>query len=306
MDMSFNTFFRHLREGCRNVFRNGWMSIASITSIVVSLFVLGVFVLLVFNVNQLADEVDSQVQIKVYLNLDVDQTMRDKISTEIGLMPEISKITFISKEQGLKDFSESLGEDGKALLEGFDKDHNPLPDTLSVEVVEATTVAHVAEKISALNSTHPETPIMKVKYGEGAVEKLFKITRAVRNIGFIFVAGLGLMSMFLISNTIRVTILARRREISIMKLVGATNAFIRWPFFIEGALIGGIGSLTTVGLLFLGYDQLVKAFSGDITLGLVLLPLSDIWLFLSALLLAIGILIGIWGSTVSIRKFLKV
>lgn len=306
MVMSFNTFLRHLREGCRNVFRNGWMSIASITSIVVSLFVLGVFILLVFNVNQLADEVDSQVQIKVYMNLDVDQTMRDKVRTEIGLMPEVSKITFVSKEQGLKDFSDSLGEDGKALLEGFDKDHNPLPDTLNVEVIQATTVAHVADKISALNTTHPETPIMKVKYGEGAVEKLFKITRAVRNIGFIFVAGLAIMSMFLISNTIRVTILARRREISIMKLVGATNYFIRWPFVIEGALIGGIGSLTTVGLLFLGYQQLVNAFSGDITLGLVLLPLTDIWLFLSVLLVAIGLLIGIWGSTVSIRKFLKV
>lgn len=304
--MSFNTFLRHLREGCRNVFRNGWMSIASVTSIVVSLFVLGVFILLVFNVNQLADEVDSQVQIKVYMNLDVDQTMRDKVRTEIGLMPEVSKITFISKEQGLKDFSESLGEDGKALLEGFDKDHNPLPDTLAVEVIEATTVAHVADKISALNTSHPETPIMKVKYGEGAVEKLFKITRAVRNIGFIFVAGLAIMSMFLISNTIRVTILARRREISIMKLVGATNYFIRWPFVIEGALIGGIGSLTTVGLLFLGYQQLVNAFSGDITLGIILLPLSEVWPFLSILLIAIGLLIGIWGSTVSIRKFLKV
>ncbi len=306
MDMSFNTFLRHLREGCKNVFRNGWMSIASITSIVVSLFVLGVFILLVVNVNQLADEVDSQVEIKVYLNLDVNEQMRGKIQTEIGLMPEVSKITFISKEQGLKEFSESLGEDGKALLEGFDKDHNPLPDTLSVEVVEATTVAHVADKVTGLNESHPEKPIMKVKYGEGAVEKLFKITRAVRNIGFIFVIGLGIMSMFLISNTIRVTILARRREIGIMKLVGATNYFIRWPFFIEGALIGGIGSLTTVGLLLFGYDQLFKAFSGDITLGIVLLPLSDIWMYLSVLLLAIGILIGIWGSTVSIRKFLKV
>ncbi|MNP46535.1 Cell division protein FtsX [compost metagenome] len=112
--------------------------------------------------------------------------------------------------------------------------------------------------------------------------------------------------MFLISNTIRVTILARRREISIMKLVGATNYFIRWPFFIEGALIGGLGSLTTIALLFVGYDQLVNAVSWDISLGLILVPLSDIWLLLGTLLLSIGILIGIWGSTVSIRKFLKV
>jgi cell division transport system permease protein len=306
MGMNFNSFLRHLREGCKNVFRNGWMSIASITSIVVSLFILGVFILLVLNVNQLADEVDSKVQISTYLNLDVDQKMRETINTEIGLMPEVSKVTFVSKEQGLKDFSEALGEDGKELLEGFNKDNNPLPDTLLVEVKEATTVVQVADKIEALNKSHPETPIMKVKYGEGAVEKLFAITRAVRNIGFIFVGALGLVSMFLISNTIRVTILARRREISIMKLVGATNAFIRWPFFIEGALIGGIGSLATIGLLFLGYGQLVHAVSWDISLGVVLIPLSEIGLLLSAVLLSIGVLIGIWGSTVSIRKFLKV
>ena len=306
MGMNFNTFLRHLREGCKNVFRNGWMSIASITSIVVSLFVLGVFVLLVLNVNQLADDVDSKVQISAYLNLDVDQKMRETINTEIGLIPEVSKVTFVSKEQGLKEFTERLGEDGKELLSGFDNDNNPLPDTLVVEVVEATTVVQVAEKITALNESHPESPIMKVKYGEGAVEKLFKITRAVRNIGFIFVGVLGVMSMFLISNTIRVTILARRREISIMKLVGATNYFIRWPFFIEGALIGGIGSLATLGLLFVGYGQLVQAISWDVSLGIILIPLSDIWLLLSILMLSIGILIGIWGSTVSIRKFLKV
>ncbi|WP_438348883.1 permease-like cell division protein FtsX [Paenibacillus sp. FA6] len=304
--MNFNTFLRHLREGCKNVFRNGWMSIASITSIVVSLFVLGVFILLVLNVNQLADDVDSKVQISAYLNLDVDQKMRETINTEIGLIPEVSKVTFVSKEQGLKEFTERLGEDGKELLSGFDKDNNPLPDTLVVEVIEATTVVQVAEKITALNESHPESPIMKVKYGEGAVEKLFKITRAVRNIGFIFVGVLGVMSMFLISNTIRVTILARRREISIMKLVGATNYFIRWPFFIEGALIGGIGSLATLGLLFIGYGQLVQAVSWDVSLGITLIPLSDTWLLLSILMLSIGILIGIWGSTVSIRKFLKV
>ena len=305
--MNFNTFLRHLREGCKNVFRNGWMSIASITSIIVSLFVLGVFILLVLNVNQLADEADSQVQISAYLNLNVDQKMRETIQKEIGAMPEVSKIDVILKEQGLKEFSASLGEDGKALLEGFDKDHNPLPDRLKIEVIEPTTVPYVAEKIEALNELHSEQPILKVKFGEGTIETLFKITRAVRNVGFIFVAGLGLMSMFLISNTIRVTILARRREISIMKLVGATNYFIRWPFFIEGALIGFLGSAITIGLLFLGYSQLTGAISGGIAFtGLKLLPLSQIWPLFGGLLLSLGVLIGIWGSTVSIRKFLKV
>lgn len=304
--MSFKTFLRHLREGFKNVFRNGWMSVASITSIVVSLFVLGVFILLVLNVNAIADKADSQVQINVHLALNIDEKLRQTVESEIGSMPEVSKITFVSKEQGLKDFRESMGKDAAELLEGFDQDNNPLPDKLIVEVVEPTTVPFVAEKIDALNQTHAEQPIYKVNYGKGSVETLFKITRAVRNIGFIFVAGLGLMSMFLISNTIRVTILARRKEISIMKLVGATNYFIRWPFFIEGALIGLIGSLITSGVLYAGYSSLVSSVQGDPLLGLALIPFGKIWMLLCSLLVALGMLIGIWGSTVSIRKFLKV
>jgi cell division transport system permease protein len=191
-------------------------------------------------------------------------------------------------------------------LEGFDVDNNPLPDKLLVEVIEPKTVPFVSEKIEALNKTHKEQPIFKVNYGKGSVETLFKVTRAVRNIGFIFVAGLALMSMFLISNTIRVTILARRKEIGIMKLVGATNYFIRWPFFIEGALIGLIGSLVTSGALYIGYTGLVSSVQGDPMLGLQLVPFEDIWIMLCGLLVGLGVLIGVWGSTVSIRKFLKV
>ncbi|WP_339318612.1 permease-like cell division protein FtsX [Paenibacillus sp. FSL R10-2734] len=305
--MSFKTFLRHMREGFKSVFRNGWMSIASIISIVVSLFILGVFILLVLNVNAVADEADSQVQINVHLALNVDQKMRETLQTEIGNMPEVSKITFISKDQGLKDLRADMGKDAAELLEGFDEDNNPLPDTLKVEVVEPTTVAFVAEKIEALNKTYAEQqPIYKVKYGKGSIETLFKITRAVRNIGFIFVAGLALMSMFLISNTIRVTILARRKEIGIMKLVGATNYFIRWPFFIEGALIGLIGSLITSGILYLGYSSLESSIQGDPMLQLQLIPFGDIWMLFFGVLIGLGVLIGVWGSTVSIRRFLKV
>lgn len=306
MVMTFKTFLRHVREGFKSVFRNGWMSVASITSIVVSLFVLGVFILLVLNVNAVADEADSQVQINVHLALDTNQKLRETIQTEIGNMPEVSKIVFISKEQGLKELREDMGEDAAGLLEGFDVDNNPLPDTLQVEVIEPTTVTFVAEKIQALNETHAEQPIYKVNYGKGSIETLFKITRAVRNIGFIFVAGLGLMSMFLISNTIRVTILARRKEIGIMKLVGATNYFIRWPFFIEGAIIGLIGSLVTSAALYIGYSGLEASIAGDPLLGLKLIPFSDIWMQICGLLVGLGVLIGVWGSTVSIRKFLKV
>ncbi|MBE0340565.1 ABC transporter permease [Paenibacillus sp. 28ISP30-2] len=305
--MTFNTFLRHLREGFKNIFRNGWMSVASVTSIVVSLLILGVFIMLVLNVNSLADQADSQVEVNVFLELNVEQNMRETLQKEIAAMPEISKTTFITKAQGLEELRKDLGDSGKELLEGFDKDSNPLPDKIVVEVIEPTTVPFVAEKIEKLNTIHPEKPILKVRYGKGTVETLFTITKLIRNVGFIFVAGLGLMSMFLISNTIRVTILARRREIGIMKLVGATNFFIRWPFFIEGALIGLMGSVITVGILFAGYQRLLTAVQGDIALNMLkLMPLQGVWIQLSALLIILGMLVGIVGSTLSMRKFLKV
>lgn len=304
--MSFKTFLRHLREGFKNVFRNGWMSVASITSIVVSLLVLGVFILLVLNVNSIADRADSQVEINVYLEIGTDQQVREAVQSGIAAMPEVSKIEYVPKEQGLVEFREYMGEEAGEILDTFDKDNNPLPDAFRVQVIEPTTAPFVAEKIQKLNDGYDNKPIYKVKYGEGIVETLFKVTRTVRNIGFIFVAGLALMSMFLISNTIRVTILARRREIGIMKLVGATNAFIRGPFFVEGALIGLLGSLVTLGILYVGYSSLETSLSGDITLGLRLVSFHEHGLLISGLLVGLGVLIGIWGSTVSIRRFLKV
>ncbi|WP_178023397.1 permease-like cell division protein FtsX [uncultured Paenibacillus sp.] len=304
--MTISTFVRHMREGAKSVFRNGWMSVASVTSIIVSLLILGVFTLLVLNVNSFADEADSQVQIKAYLNSNVTEAVRDQIYNDIGSMEEVSKVTLIPKAEGLKDFREKLGEEGKDLLEGYDETTNPIPDTFEVQVIEPTTAPYVASKITALNEKYGEQPIYKVNYGQGTVEKLFKITRAIRNIGFAFVAGLGLMAMFLISNTIRVTILARRREIGIMKLVGATNTFIRWPFFVEGALIGLIGSVITVGVLFFSYNELVSSVKADVTLALQLVPLSEVGMELGGLLIGLGLLIGVWGSTMSIRKFLKV
>lgn len=304
--MTISTLVRHMREGAKSVFRNGWMSVASVTSIIVSLLILGVFTLLVLNVNSFADEADSQVQIKAYLNSDVTEAVRDQIYNDIGSMEEVSKVTLIPKAEGLKDFREKLGEEGKDLLEGYDETTNPIPDTFEVQVIEPTTAPYVASKITALNEKYGEQPIYKVNYGQGTVEKLFKITRAIRNIGFAFVAGLGLMAMFLISNTIRVTILARRREIGIMKLVGATNTFIRWPFFVEGALIGLIGSVITVGVLFFSYNELVSSVKADVTLALQLVPLSEVGMELGGLLIGLGLLIGVWGSTMSIRKFLKV
>lgn len=304
--MKFSTLVRHIREGVKNVFRNGWMSFASIGSIVVSLFVLGVFMLLALNVNQWADQFDSQVQVNVYLESEIGQSKIDELKTRIGNIAEVKQVTFISKEEGLEKLRQDLDEDVKGALDGY-KDSNPLPDAFEVELFDAQQVAYVAKQIEAFNETDADKPILSVKYGQGYVEKLFRITNAVRNVGLVVVAGLAVMAMFLISTTIKMTILARRREIGIMKLVGATNNFIRWPFFIEGIIIGLAGSGITTALLLYGYSELIA--STHYNMGLMMIEVVDMnkvgWL-VGGTLVALGTLIGVWGSVVSVRKHLKV
>ncbi|OWR27553.1 cell division protein FtsX [Saccharibacillus sp. O23] len=302
--MNFNTLLRHLREGTKNVFRNGWMSIASILSIIVSLTLLGVALLLVLNLDRAADVADKQIEISVYLNLNIEQAERDVIEQNIRSMPEVQDITFVSKEEGLETMRKTLGD---AMVKGYEESGtNPLPDLFKVRVIEATTVPFVADKITDLNKTYADKPIYEVDYGKGTAEKLFQWTQTIRVIGLVLVVALGVMAMFLIANTIKVTIIARRREIAIMKLVGATNRFIRWPFFVEGVLVGLTGAGVTLAILLYGYFRVELAAADWSQALFTLLPLQDIWLWFSLLILGLGFLIGAWGSTISIRKFLKV
>ncbi|NGZ76077.1 permease-like cell division protein FtsX [Saccharibacillus alkalitolerans] len=302
--MNFNTLLRHLREGTKDVFRNGWMSVASMLSIVVSLSLLGVALLLVLNLDRAADEVDKQVEISVYLNLDIEQGQREAVEQEIRNMPEVQELTFVSKQEGLEAMRETLGD---AMVKGYEETGtNPLPDMFKVQVIEATTVPFVADKISALNDSNPNEPIYEVDYGKGTAERLFQWTQTIRVVGLLLVVGLGVMAMFLIANTIKVTIIARRREIAIMKLVGATNRFIRWPFFIEGVLVGMTGAALTLAIVLYGYFRVQLAAADWSSALFTLIPLQEIWLWFSILILGLGFLIGAWGSTISIRKFLKV
>lgn len=305
--MRISTFNRHIREGARNVVRNGWMTFASISAISISLFVLGIFLVLALNVNYLASQIESQVEIRVYLEVNTPEATISDVQREIAAIPEVSKLTFVSKEEGLDILREKLGEEGKDLLEGFEGDNNPLNDSYTVEVRDPHLVGQVAQQIELINSGKNPKPIYKVSYGKGTVETLFKITEIVRNIGLVFVLLLAFTAMFLISNTIKITIVARRREIGIMKLVGATNGFIRWPFFIEGGLLGLFGSIIPAAILLWGYAELV--ISTKLQLGLMqikLIPVQELTLIVAGLLLGIGIMIGIWGSILSVRKFLKV
>ncbi|MUT64984.1 permease-like cell division protein FtsX [Paenibacillus sp. NEAU-GSW1] len=305
--MRFSTFLRHIREGFRSILRNGWMTFASMSSMFISLFLLGVFLLLAFNINSVASDFENQVQIRVYLQTSVDQAKREELQNKIGKLTEVSKVTFVSKEEGLELLRKNLGEDGDDLLNGYDKESNPLPDSFTVEVFDPHTIEAAAAQINSINKADGASPITKVKYGQGTIETMFKITNAVRNVGLVVVIGLGVTAMFLISNMIKMTIIARRREIGIMKLVGATNSFIRWPFFVEGALIGLVTSLLTAAVVLFSYSELLRMTELEMGLMMIkLVPLEESGMQVAALIIGLGTLLGVWGSTISVRKYLKV
>ncbi|MDH6350830.1 cell division transport system permease protein [Brevibacillus sp. 1238] len=298
--MKIRTLGRHVREGVKNLNRNGWMSFASVSAVTFTLFILGVFLILAMNVNYFAKSVEKQVEIRVFM---ADLTSKEdlqKFEQSVRNMPTVESVEFISKDEGLKQFKESMG-DKAYLFDGLEKG-NPLPDSFVVKTKLPQDTPAVANQIKQMKS------VRSLNYGEGTVEKLFAATDTVRNVGIAFIIGLGFTAMFLIANTIKLTIVARRREIEIMKLVGATNWFIRWPFFVEGLLMGVTGALIPIILLAVGYYYLLDAIHSSFEASQLfnLLPLFPLVYQVALALLAIGAFIGIWGSLVSVRRFLRV
>ena len=298
--MKIRTLRRHVREGVKNLGRNGWMSFASISAVTITLLILGVFLILAMNVNYFAQSVEKQVEIRVFLDVLATPENVKQVEENIKAIPEVSTVAFIPKDEGLKQFKESLGEKAY-LFEGLEEE-NPLPDAFVVKTKDPKQTSAAAVKIKNLQY------VESLNYGEGTVEKLFAWTGALRNVGIVFIAGLGFTAMFLIANTIKLTIVARRREIEIMKLVGATNWFIRWPFFVEGLLMGITGALIPIILLTAGYYYLLDAIQSSFEASQLfkLLPLFPLMNQVAGALLAIGAFIGIWGSLVSVRRFLRV
>lgn len=297
--MKISTMGRHVREGVKNLNRNGWMTFASVSAVTITLLILGAFLVLALNVNHIAQNVEKQVEIRVFLDVSADQATIQAVEQKISQMPQVEHVKFVSKEDGLKLLRDRLGEKSY-LLDGLEEE-NPLPDTLVVKTKQPQDTSTAAKTIKGMEH------VTNVNYGEGTVEKLFAATDTIRNVGIVFIVGLAFTAMFLIANTIKLTIVARRREIEIMKLVGATNWFIRWPFFVEGLLMGVSGAILPTLMLGIAYYYLLEALHTNLAASLFdLLPLFPLAYQVAGILLALGAFIGIWGSLVSVRRFLRV
>ncbi|MGD6817127.1 permease-like cell division protein FtsX [Metabacillus sp. 84] len=293
------TLGRHFRESLKSLGRNAWMSFASISAVAVTLILVGTFLVIMMNLNHFANNIENDVLIKVLVDETASEEERTKLETDINGVDGIASVEFSSKEKELDQIQQNFGEQGEA-LELRDQG-NPLRDAYIVKAEEPQETAKIAQQIEELDSAY------KVNYGKDEVKKLFSGLNTARNIGIGLIIGLVFTAMFLISNTIKITIFARRREIEIMKLVGATNWFIRWPFFLEGLMLGTFGAAIPIVILVFAYSSLYEWAAPQLANSFAeLLPFYPFVWQVSLILLLIGALIGVWGSLMSVRKFLRV
>lgn len=300
--MIFKSGFRHLREGFKGTLRNGWMTFAAISAVTITLLLVGVFALVMFNVNEISENVENDVEIQVFVTRTAEKANVEKLGENLEQIPGVESVTFSSKENELENFRNQLGEDANA-YSTVEKD-NPLHDRYIVKASDPLNTETVADAVQSLAN------VDKVTYGQDYIDKMFAFFNGIRIGGLVLIVGLTLMAMFLISNTIKMTIFSRRREIEIMRLVGAKNSFIRWPFFIEGLLLGVFGALIPIAVIYFGYDVAYSALQPSLDqLNSDIFKLIDpsvLTTQVSLVLLALGAFIGIWGSTTSLGRFLKV
>ncbi len=295
--MRIRTIAYYFREAFLSIFRNGWLSLAAVATVAISLVILGCSLLVVVNTDRLADQLESSVEISAFLKDGLEQEEIRELNDKIRFLPGVVEVQFVPKEEALQEMRRSFGS-RQDILDGLEGD-NPLPDAFRVKTRRADQVVEVARKISSLDG------VEDVRYGQGLVERLVVVTRWIRVVGVGAMILVGAAAIFLISTTIRLSVFARRREIGIMKYLGATNWFVRFPFLIEGMVLGLLGSLLAAALVYTGYLSLVE----HMARAMPFIPLvsdGQVIFRLLAGLVGLGLCIGALGSTISIHRFLNV
>lgn len=285
------------REGFRNIWVNRLMTLASVTVLLACLVIIGVGAMAFFNIDALLDKVEAQNVVMVYVEMDSDDLTTSGVGVELQKMENIESCEFIPKEDAFRSQIESMGGDS-AVFEGFTE--CPLPDAYKVTLKDLTQFSATVAQIKTL------TGVSSVRENSDLASKLLSIRRAVTVVSIGLVAMLFLVALFIIANTIRITMFSRKLEINIMKAVGATNWFIRWPFLVEGVLIGIIASILSLGVLWGLYELAAVSFSDLLlSLGFSFVPFTRYALQILGVFLGIGIFTGGFGSMISMNKYLK-
>ena len=295
--MKLNSTRYILRETVHSMKRNPWLSIASVLTVMVSLMILGFSIFFLANASNMAKSFESQLEIATFLQTEATPAQVQALQSQIKGMSGVASVTVVTKDQALIDFGKTMSGSQSDLVTDLGGT-NPFPDKLTVKATDPQNVKALADVISAL----PE--VDKVRYGQGYVDKLLKFTQWLRWIGLGVVAAFGIAAIVLISINVKMNVFSRRREIQIMKLVGASNSFIRWPFLIEGLALGLVGGALAAGIVSVGYNWIINYVQATLTF----LPVvQNIILFrqVTVGLLVVGMAMGAVGSGLSLQKFLR-
>ena len=276
---------------------NRLMSLASVTVLMACLIIMGAGIMIYFNINNVVDKVQSQNVVMVYVADDASEDETTQIGTSLKGISNVESCEFVPKEVAFQEQIQSMGGDA-ALFEGFDE--IPLPDAYKVTVKDLSQFENTVSQIKQINK------VDSVRENSDLASKLLSLRHAVSIVSVGLVVMLFLVALFIISNTIRITMFSRKLEISIMKAVGATNWFIRWPFMIEGMILGTISGIVSLGVLWGLYAVAEKVFAQTLSLiGFSLVPFSEYWWQILLVFVAIGLFTGGFGSLVSMAKYLK-
>lgn len=295
-----NNFIYSIKEGSKGLLRNRSMSLASIASVTSSLFILGIMLCLVLNINNISEQTKDQFNsVQVFLEDNLSSEEIRDFKNKLAGMNNVKGIVFESKEAALENLKERWGENAY-LLDGIE---NPLQNSYILEIIDTEQADKLVQSISALDG------IDDISYHKDIVDQLNIISSTINKFGLALMGILTFVSIFIIATTIKLTLYARRKEISIMKYIGATNWFVRWPFIIEGLILGLVGSLIAIAITYGLYGVVYSFMTSGSNLSFMnsyILEIGQIIGNISAVFISLGIGIGTVGSVISVRRYLEV
>lgn len=296
----FRMLGRSIRDAFKSVIRNFSLSLASISCITITLIIVAIAIMASFNINNFTTEIEKDLTIVVFLDRDATEEDIKDVKTNIEKISNVEKTTYISKDEVKKEMQQE-SEVLDKVLDGYSEGESPLKDTYQVKVKNIEQIKDTADRIKKINS------VSVVRYGEGMVEKLVSAFDSVKKVTYGVVIALVVVTVFLIVNTIKLTISARRREIGIMRLVGASNFTIKTPFIVEGMILGLLGSIVPIIFTTYGYMAFYKHFDGYLFSKLIVLIKPEPFIYTTSLMVVIiGILVGMIGSASAVKKYLKI
>ena len=295
-------FSRSIRDSIKSVFRNFSLSLASISCITITLIVVAVSIVMSFSVNRFTELIEKDVTIVAFISNDIEEDKINDIEKEILALDNISKsnVEFRDKMDISKEMMKS-SDVFEEIMQDFTKEDTPIQNTYQIKVDDIELIGKTAKQLEKIDG------ITNVKYGEGMVEQMVSMFDTIRRLCIVLVVALVVVTAFLIGNTIKITIFSRKREIEIMRLVGASNTNIKIPFIMEGLFLGILGSIIPIIVTIFGYEKIYNHFEGRLFVSFIKLvkPTPFVY-YISLILVAIGMVVGMLGSARAVRKYLKI